>query len=67
MTDLKAAFFMAGGRTGCLLLHGFTSTPAELLPLGEALHNAGSQSTVPSFLATARFRGPPQGHVLRLD
>ncbi|HHT72819.1 MAG TPA: alpha/beta fold hydrolase [Firmicutes bacterium] len=41
MTDLKAAFFMAGGRTGCLLLHGFTSTPAELLPLGEALHNAG--------------------------
>ena len=41
MADGKASFFLSGSRTGCLLLHGFTSTPAELRPLGEALHRAG--------------------------
>lgn len=41
MADLKTSFFLTGGRTGCLLLHGFTSTPAELRPLGEALNRAG--------------------------
>lgn len=41
MTNLKAPFLLPGDRTGCLLLHGFTSTPAEVRPLGEALHEAG--------------------------
>ena len=40
---LKGAepFFFSGGRTGILLIHGFTGLPAELLLLGEALSKAG--------------------------
>ena len=34
-------FSFAGGRTGVLLLHGFTGSPGHLRPLGEALRPAG--------------------------
>ncbi len=34
-------FFLPGGRTGCLLLHGFTSMPDEMRPLGDYLHGQG--------------------------
>jgi carboxylesterase len=34
-------FFFPGGRTGCLLIHGFTGTPKEMRPLGEALAQEG--------------------------
>ena len=37
MTALKLPYFFAGSNTGCLLLHGFSSTPAELRVIGEAL------------------------------
>ena len=30
-------FFVAGGKTGCLLLHGFTGTPKEMRMLGDSL------------------------------
>ncbi len=42
MTDPKAGYFLTGNRNlGCLLLHGFTSTPAELRPLADSLHQMG--------------------------
>lgn len=34
-------FFMKGGDTGVLLIHGFTGSPAELVLLGEFLNRAG--------------------------
>jgi carboxylesterase len=34
-------FFFRGGPTGALLIHGFTSAPKEMRPLGEALADAG--------------------------
>lgn len=34
-------FLFPGGRIGCLLLHGFTGTPAEMRPLGVHLHGRG--------------------------
>lgn len=40
MTSLKLPYYYPGSKTGCLLIHGFTSTPAELRPIGEALHKA---------------------------
>lgn len=36
-----APFTFAGGKAGLLLLHGFTGTTAELLPLGRALNRRG--------------------------
>lgn len=38
---LKEAFYFKGSDIGCLLIHGFTSTPAELRELGERLHDKG--------------------------
>jgi len=35
------AFFVRGGQTGCLLLHGFTGTPQEMRFLGSALAARG--------------------------
>lgn len=35
------SFRLTGGRPAALLIHGFPATPAELRPLGEALHRAG--------------------------
>jgi carboxylesterase len=34
-------FFFPGGPTGCLLMHGFTAMPEEMLPLGEFLDSWG--------------------------
>lgn len=34
-------FFHPGGRTGCLLLHGFTASPQEVREMGEHLAQAG--------------------------
>ncbi len=34
-------FFFPGGRTGCLLVHGFTGTPREMRLLGEDLAQRG--------------------------
>ncbi|MCL6606361.1 MAG: alpha/beta fold hydrolase [Paenibacillus sp.] len=39
--DLKQEFFFSGNETGCLLIHGFTSTPAEVRELGENLNKVG--------------------------
>jgi carboxylesterase len=37
----KEPFFYRGGKTGILLIHGFTGTPSELRPMGEYLHDRG--------------------------
>jgi carboxylesterase len=34
-------FLLSGGRVGCLLMHGFTGTPAEMRPLGIHLNHQG--------------------------
>lgn len=34
-------FLFPGNKTGCLLVHGFTGTPKEMLPLGKHLHSQG--------------------------
>jgi carboxylesterase len=34
-------FYLHGGSTGCLLVHGFTGTPFEMHWLGEQLHRRG--------------------------
>jgi carboxylesterase len=34
-------FFLPGGATGCLLLHGFSAMPEEMRPLGEYLAEKG--------------------------
>ena len=58
-------FFHLGGATGCLLLHGFTSTPEEMCWLGQDLANRGytvlgarlaGHGTHPQDLARTRFR-----------
>lgn len=37
----KEAFEFPGNEVGCLLIHGFTGSPGEMLPLGEYLHQKG--------------------------
>ncbi|MCH5586038.1 alpha/beta fold hydrolase [Shimazuella sp. AN120528] len=34
-------FFYSAGKTGILLIHGFTGTPSELRPMGDYLHKQG--------------------------
>jgi carboxylesterase len=34
-------FLLSGGRIGCLLIHGFTGTPAEMRSLGIHLNQQG--------------------------
>ena len=41
MVDMKKEFYYKGNSTGCLLIHGFTSTPAELFELGLRLKDEG--------------------------
>lgn len=41
MTALKLPYYYSGSQIGCLLIHGFTSTPAEMRVIGEALAQAG--------------------------
>jgi len=40
-------FVMEGGRVGCLLVHGFTGSPAEMRLLGEYLHGCGLTVSAP--------------------
>jgi carboxylesterase len=52
MTDLSGdervrAFAVDGGTVGCLLLHGFTGTPAEMRPLAERLAERGYSVRAP--------------------
>ncbi len=42
-----SSFTFHGGKTGFLLLHGFTATTAEVRPLGERLHAAGHTVSAP--------------------
>ena len=37
----REPFHMQGGKTGCLLLHGFAGSPAEMEPFGKSLAAAG--------------------------
>ena len=41
LSERAAPFFLEGGPHAILLIHGFTGSPAHMLPLGEALHTAG--------------------------
>jgi carboxylesterase len=41
------SFFYSGGKTGILLLHGFTGTPSELRPMGEYFHRRGYTVSAP--------------------
>ena len=34
-------FYLPGGKTGVVLIHGFTGAPKEMRPLGDALHGHG--------------------------
>ena len=58
-------FFFPGGRTGCLLIHGFTSMPDEMRPCGEYLSAQGytvlgirlaGHATHPDDLARTRWQ-----------
>lgn len=57
-------FFIPGGRTGCLLVHGFTGTPKEMRMLGDSLASAGytilaprlfGHATTPEDMIRARY------------
>ncbi|WDC84711.1 hypothetical protein PL321_03340 [Caloramator sp. mosi_1] len=39
--DLRKEYLFEGSDEGCLVIHGFTGTPAELRLLGERLHSKG--------------------------
>ncbi|GAA0091091.1 carboxylesterase [Paraclostridium bifermentans] len=39
--DLKKSYKFNGNNIGCLLIHGFTSTPAEMYPLAKVLNDKG--------------------------
>lgn len=51
MTSAAAAFRHEGGRTACLLLHGFTATPEEMRYLGTRLHERGFTVLAPCVAA----------------
>ena len=36
-----SAFFLEGGETGVLLIHGYTGSPTEMRWIGDYLHRAG--------------------------
>lgn len=44
---LAKPFELKGGRHACLVIHGFTGTPAHMRPLAEALNRAGYSVHVP--------------------
>lgn len=46
-------FYIPGGKTGCLLLHGFTGTPKEMRFLGESLAADGYTVLSPRLFAHA--------------
>jgi carboxylesterase len=41
------SFYLSGGKTGVLLLHGFTGSPASVLPWAQGIHDAGFTVSVP--------------------
>ncbi len=41
------SFYLSGGKTGVLLLHGFTGSPASILPWAHGIHDAGYTVSVP--------------------
>ncbi|MGV8145795.1 MAG: alpha/beta hydrolase [Alkaliphilus sp.] len=41
MHENARPFYFEGGRKACLLIHGFTGTPAHMLPLGKFLSEKG--------------------------
>lgn len=41
------SFYLSGGKTGVLLLHGFSGSPASVLPWAQGLHEAGFTISVP--------------------
>jgi carboxylesterase len=47
VTRSKDPFFYSGGKTGILLIHGFTGTPSELRPMGDYLHKKGFTVSAP--------------------
>lgn len=58
-------FYFPGNSTGCLLIHGFTGSPTEMLPLGEYLARLGytvlgprlfGHATRPEDMRRARWR-----------
>jgi carboxylesterase len=58
-------FFYSGGKTGILLIHGFTGTPSELRPMGDFLNQRGytvsapllpGHGTSPEELQTTRWK-----------
>lgn len=60
------AFYFASGPIGCLLLHGFMGSPAEVRPMGEYLAEKGftvsgprltGHSTEPDKLSSLHWRG----------
>lgn len=46
-------FFIPGGMTGCLLIHGFTGTPKEMRMLGDSLAASGYTVLAPRLFAHA--------------
>ena len=47
MNSAAAPFSLGDGPDACLLLHGLTGAPSELLPLGQALASAGIRAVGP--------------------
>lgn len=47
MAGDPSPFFLPGGETGVLLIHGFTGSPAEMRRLGVYLHGAGLTVAAP--------------------
>lgn len=49
MTDIanSESFYLSGGKTGVLMLHGFTGSPASVLPWAQGIHEAGYTVSVP--------------------
>lgn len=41
------SFYLSGGKTGVLILHGFTGSPASVLPWARGIHEAGFTVSVP--------------------
>lgn len=46
-------FFIPGGKTGCLLIHGFTGTPKEMRMLGDSLADSGNTVLAPRLFGHA--------------
>jgi len=46
-------FFLPGGKTGCLLIHGFTGTPKEMRMLGDSLVSSGYTVLAPRLFGHA--------------